>query len=264
MREKLRIIRECSYLSFKARFVWLKPEFYVAAKLISPFFQMAFFALVARYARGEEAMTYVALGNAVQVVAVNAIMGVSMVIGLERVFGMLPTLLVTPANRLLMFTSQTMFQVLDGMVSAMICLLFGWMFFGVELSEIDWLTFLPLLLFVTVSVAGIGVFVGAIGMVSQNVMPIMNLVYLLLLFLCGVNVPVAELPVWLQPISAALPLTYGIQAIRECVEGMFLSDLIVPYVIPMLSLGLLFYLSGTILINRFERKSRILGNLEKL
>lgn len=264
MRERLRIFWECSFLSFKALYVWLSPEFYIGTKFITPFFQVAFFALVAKFTRGPEAMTYAAIGNTVQIIAVNGIMGVAIVIGLERVLGTLTPVLLTPANRLLIFTSQTLFHVLDGVFGSLVCLFYGWLFFGIQFSNISWISFLALLILVAVSVTCIGVAVGAIGMISNNMVPIMNLVYLLLLLVCGVSVPLSEYPKWLQVIAECIPLTYGIEAIRENVKGIAVSNLLVQDVIPMLLLGAAYYSCGMIMLKLFERKNRIQGTLDRL
>ena len=40
-----------------------------------------------------------------------------------------------------------------------------------------------------------------------------------MLFLCGLFVPVASLPVWLRPLSYLLPLTYGADALHGSILG---------------------------------------------
>jgi ABC-2 type transport system permease protein len=40
-----------------------------------------------------------------------------------------------------------------------------------------------------------------------------------MIFLCGLFFPVAQLPVWLWPLSYALPLTYGADILHGAVHG---------------------------------------------
>jgi ABC-2 type transport system permease protein len=40
-----------------------------------------------------------------------------------------------------------------------------------------------------------------------------------MLLLCGVNVPLASLPGWLQAVGRSLPLTHGIEAARRVAAG---------------------------------------------
>ena len=40
-----------------------------------------------------------------------------------------------------------------------------------------------------------------------------------MLFLCGLFIPIAQLPLFLQPLSYALPLTYGVDILRQAVTG---------------------------------------------
>ena len=48
--------------------------------------------------------------------------------------------------------------------------------------------------------------------------------YFLMLLVCGVNIPVDELPGWLQAIAEVVPLTHGIEAAREAAAGAGLGD----------------------------------------
>lgn len=40
-----------------------------------------------------------------------------------------------------------------------------------------------------------------------------------MLFLCGLFIPVENLPVFIRPISYALPLTYGADILKEAIDG---------------------------------------------
>ena len=51
-----------------------------------------------------------------------------------------------------------------------------------------------------------------------------NLVVFPLLLFCGVNVPLDELPGWMEAIGRSLPLTHGIEAAREVAAGAPLGD----------------------------------------
>jgi ABC-2 type transport system permease protein len=46
-----------------------------------------------------------------------------------------------------------------------------------------------------------------------------NLVYFLMLLVCGVNIDVDELPGWMEVIGRAVPLTHGIEAARRITAG---------------------------------------------
>ncbi len=86
---------------------------------------------------------------------------------------------------------------------------------------------LALVILVTaVSCTGLGLVNGAIGLRVRESAVSSNIVFGLLLVLCGVNVPLHELPGWMEVIGRGLPLTHGIQAARELTDGAGLSDVV--------------------------------------
>ena len=66
--------------------------------------------------------------------------------------------------------------------------------------------------------------IGSIGLRARDVFFGANLVYFLMLLVCGVNVPNDDLPGWLAAIGRCLPLTHGIEAAREIAAGAALGD----------------------------------------
>jgi len=52
---------------------------------------------------------------------------------------------------------------------------------------------------------------------------LLNLPRFIMIFLCGVVYPISKMPVWLQYVSHAMPLTYAVNGLRSCfVEGVYL------------------------------------------
>jgi ABC-2 type transport system permease protein len=71
----------------------------------------------------------------------------------------------------------------------------------------------------TCSCVALGMLIGSIGLRARDVFFGANLVYFLMLLVCGVNIPNDELPGWLGAIGNCLPLTHGIEAAREIASG---------------------------------------------
>lgn len=224
---------------------------------------MMFFGMVAYFTQGTVAMKYSIIGNSVHSIAVNCVMGVAMVIGLERTFGMLPTLLTTPANRILIFNSQILLQIMDGLFSCLICMFYAWMIFDINFSDLSWFSFFSTLVLTSISLSSIGVLVGSVGIISNNVVPIMNIIYLLLLMLCGVNIPLSDLPTFIRIIADFIPLTYGIDAVRAIINGKHFSSLLKSHIVPMLTLTFFYYFFGILLIKMFEYKSKVSGTFDR-
>jgi ABC-2 type transport system permease protein len=113
----------------------------------------------------------------------------------------------------------------------------------------------------TTSCVALGMTIGSIGLRARDVFFGANLVYFLMLLLCGVNVAVEDLPGWLQPISNALPLTHGIEAAREVAGGTALAD-VSGLIAAEAVIGLIYASLAYGLFRLFELEGRRHGTLE--
>ena len=113
------------------------------------------------------------------------------------------------------------------------------------------------------SCTGLGLVIGSIGLRARDVMFLANLVYFMLLLFCGVNIPLDELPGWMQAIGNALPLTHGIEAAREVTAGAPLSavdDLLWTEA----AIGTVYALGAYALFRFFEADGRRRATLETI
>src|SRR5258708_2153029 len=102
----VRLFFQGAWLSYVALFRWLQPTAYIASKIMLPLAQIVFFTLLGTYATSASNSTFYIIGNAIQIIAVSGIFGVTMSIGGDRWDGTLPYLFGTPANRLAMFVGR--------------------------------------------------------------------------------------------------------------------------------------------------------------
>jgi ABC-2 type transport system permease protein len=150
--------------------------------------------------------------------------GMTMAIANERWFGTLGPLLASPANRAAVFLGRGLPVLANGLlVSA-----FG---FVVGAAVLDFrpgwgaVPSLAAVVLVTVcSCTAFGMLLGSIGLRAKDFFFVANLTYFLMLLLCGVNVPIDQLPGWLSAISRCLPLTHGIMAARQVAAGASLGQ----------------------------------------
>ncbi|HEX5800534.1 MAG TPA: ABC transporter permease, partial [Gaiellaceae bacterium] len=63
-----------------------------------------------------------------------------------------------------------------------------------------------------------------LGFVVRETAVLSNIIFGLLLVFTGANVPVEELPGWMQVVSEGIPFTHGIEAVRQLVDGAGLAD----------------------------------------
>lgn len=213
------IFARSTYFQYVALFQWATVRGYVAYKIVLPAAQMLFFVELGVYATGPANAAYFALGNALQITANAGIFGVIATVANERHFGTLPILLGSPANRLVTFMSRAVVNVLDGIGTVIIGFAIAIALFGLDLQHANLLLLAVCIVVVSTSTAGLGLMFGSIGLVTRDAIIVANVVYYLLLVLCGVNFPVSRLPGAIQLISYSLPLTRGVEAAREAVAG---------------------------------------------
>jgi ABC-2 type transport system permease protein len=219
----LRVFFIGGYIAYRGLFNWIHWSIYVPTMLGSPVFQILFFAYIGRYA-GLQDDAFFVVGNAVQVASMAGIYGMALTIGGERWTQTLSPLLATPANRFALFMGRTLPNFVNGLIVSTFGFLVGWALldFDPPLSSVPTLALCVVVS--TASCTALGLVIGSIGLRARDVMFLANLVYFLLLLFCGVNIPLDELPGWMEAIGRALPLTHGIEAAREAAAGAPLSE----------------------------------------
>ena len=93
--------------SYRALFGWLNPWIFIPILLVYPLFQILFFVYLGRGA-DVESDSFFLVGNALQTAAVPGLFAMAQVMGNERFFQTLPTLLASPASRLALFLGRSL------------------------------------------------------------------------------------------------------------------------------------------------------------
>lgn len=250
-----------AYLSFIALFSWLQPQAYLAMKVITPVTSMLFFVLLGRYVAGNDDASFYVIGNALHAASISGIFGVAMTIEGDRWNGTLPYLFAAPANRLFLFLGRAFMHILDGALGVTAGLIWGILLFGLDLSAASPTALLLTILVATLSTSGLGLVLGALGLITRNALFISNLVYALLWIFSGANLQLSALPAWAQTLSQAIPLTRSITAARAIIAGAPLQE-IAPLLALDLLVGIAYALAGFLLFRAFEFQARRHGALE--
>ena len=205
-------------MSYGMLFNWARPSIYIPTLIGGPTFQLFFFAALGSYATNRSP-AYFAIGNAVQASAIAGVFGMTMAIANERWFGTLPAILATPASRVALFAGRFMPFVLNGLLVSLYAFALGVVFLGVRLAPGS-LAVAGLALLTTVfSCTAIGALQGAISLRLRDGLFGANLVTMSILLFCGVNIPLQELPGWMQLVGNLLPFTHGLEAVRQAADG---------------------------------------------
>jgi ABC-2 type transport system permease protein len=191
----------------------------------------------------------------------SGIYAATMTIANERQFGTLSPLLATPANRFLLFFGRTLPVIANGLLVSVFGFGVGLLLLGLHLSASD-LPALALVLLVTVaSCTAFGMMLGSFGLRARDVFFFSNLVYFLMLLFCGVNVPLSDLPSWMQAVGNAMPMTHGIEAARAVAGGKSLGD-VGHLVVSEAAVGVMWGAAAFLLFRAFEIEGRRRASLE--
>lgn len=210
-------------MSYGMLFNWARPSIYIPTLIGGPTFQLLFFAALGSYAT-DRSPAYFAIGNAVQVSALAGVFGMTMAIANERWFGTLPAILATPANRVALFAGRFIPFVFNGLLVSLYAFGVGVLFLGVRLAPGSILVAALGLLATVFSCTAIGALQGAISLRLRDGLFGANLIMMAILLFCGVNIPLAELPGWMQVIGHLLPFTHGLEAVRQAADGAGLAE----------------------------------------
>lgn len=190
--------------------------------------QVAFFALIGRLLDSTQAVHFLLVGNAVMIACLQAMFVVASTTW-ERMAGTFPLLVAAPASQLTVFLGRSVHWLASGLASATAGLFLIGPLFGLPLPWPRVLWLLPLTALVAVTTYLFGAALGALVMRAVDARNlVMNLATLTMMAISGVMVPVVFWPAWVQHIAQVLPLTHGLQAIRDLLDGAPLHTLAAP------------------------------------
>jgi ABC-2 type transport system permease protein len=241
-------------ISYRALFNWARPAYYIPTMLGSPLFQILFFTYLGKYSKAG-APTFFIVGNAMQVSSMAGIYGSTMTIANERQYGTLAPLLATPANRAALFLGRALPNLANGLIVTVFGFAVGYTLLDFRMPASSVPSLALVVLVTTLSCTLFGMVLGSAGLRARDVFFVSNVVYFLMLLVCGVNVPRSSLPGWLQDVGAVLPLTHGIEAARQIAGGASLASVRGPVLLE-LGIGLAWGAVAYGLFRWFEREGR--------
>jgi ABC-2 type transport system permease protein len=126
-------------------------------------------------------------------------------------------LLLAPLDLILLMLAKTGGAILFGVVNAFVPVLVA--AFLVNLSGIGWLAVISAILLIAATSTFLGLFISVAVHEVFEAQTYSNFFRFPMLFLCGLFIPVFGLPVFLRPLSFALPLTYGADILNTAING---------------------------------------------
>ncbi len=236
--------------------IWITPVYFMG-KAFSTNGQALGFAA---YSGTGDYMSFILLGTILSNFILTVFWGMGYALKNDMDAGVLESNWLTPVSRLLILVGRTLTSLLTTAITSLVMLaiataLFGFHPTGNTLAA--FLTALPML----IGLYGFGFAFAGIVLLMREANTLVDVSSFLVQGLSGTNFPVQSLPSWLIPVALALPLTYGMDAVR----GWLLQT---QTILPLnVEIGLLIVFMfvmlwfGAWVFYRVERRVRSLGTL---
>ena len=165
------------------------------------------------YAGTTNYMSYIILGTAVYLLTVRVLLGVSRSLITEQREGTLACLMLAPARRIGYFAGVTAQWASVALSELGVMLLIIWPL-GLNLGQIQPLTFVLAMLVAMLGLFGIAIVLGAIMLYSGDTYIVQNTLFIAMALVCGFTFPPNYLPTPIQWVGAFLPVTGGLRLLR--------------------------------------------------
>ena len=167
-----------------------------------------------------------------------------------QMLGTLEALLITPTSIHTILLSSFMYKLLSTSLRMFLYFLLGIFIFGTTFQNIHYLTLLLAFALTLLPFIGLGLISASFIIVFKQGSPISMLMAMSTGLLSGVLYPVTVLPDWLKPLSSLLPVTHGLEAIRQVItQGAVFSD-IADRLFYLIIFSVIFLLVGTYSIHK--------------
>jgi ABC-2 type transport system permease protein len=181
--------------------------------------QVLFYVTAGQALAGPGRAKDLVVGNALMVCATEATMVVASS-AWERFSGTLPLLAVAPIDMAWVFVGRSVQWLVSGTATSLVALLVLGPFFGVRLSLVRVLVAGLLVAATAVSTYCLALFLAALVLDAPRLRNLVgNLAYLVMMAICGVQVPVGFWPPPVQAVAYVIPLTHQLNALRAALDG---------------------------------------------
>ena len=242
---------------------FMRVDFVIGTIFVVPLTQMVFFAYVVQLGGGGAAqIAFTAVGNAVATVTYSSVFSVCQTTDSEKEQGTMEHLLVTPTNRLALYFGRGLIPILISLATVAVGLLYAHTLYGVAIPLASLPSLVVSVVLTAFAMVGFGLLLGGVALYLRTSIILGNIFLFIGLLLSGINFPRSSLPLPLQWVGDALPLTWGVAAIRAALSGESLGALAVLWgavtIAAVLSFGLAIGLWAY-----FERRALTTGSIAR-
>ncbi|HSL28659.1 MAG TPA: ABC transporter permease [Anaerolineales bacterium] len=236
--------------------IWITPVYFMG-KAFSTGGQALGFAA---YSGTGDYMSFILLGTVLANFIETVFWGMGYALKQDMDAGVLESNWLTPAPRLLILIGRTVTSLFTTTITSLVMLVIATALFGFHPTGdtlAAFLTAIPML----IGLYGFGFAFAAVVLLMREANTLVDVSSFLVQGFSGTSFPIQALPSWLIPIALALPLTYGLDAVR----GLLLNtETILPLQVEIVLLVVFMFVMlwfGAWVFYRVERRVRTLGTL---
>jgi ABC-2 type transport system permease protein len=220
----VRVILAAALIMLRDRWFMMARGGYIVLWTVRPVFDLAIAALI--HASGRtELVSYAVIGITANAFIFATIFWVGEILDRERLRGTLPSLFLSPASRISWLGGFTLAGAAETVLSAAVVLITGILLFGVVL-DVAWLSLIVVSVLFLLSLSGMGLVFGALGLLIRQANALSNLVAPLVMLFGGIYFPVSDLPLLLRFVARMLPFGYATEALAlSTLEAAPIGDL---------------------------------------
>jgi ABC-2 type transport system permease protein len=229
-----------------------------------PMMGVAAFAFVYRSLGAEEYVAFVVLGGAMTAFWLNVLWAMGAQLYWERDSGNLELFIIAPAPMMAILAGMALGGICMTLARASMIVAVGVLCFGVHFEPTSWWALGGVFLLTLLALYGLGmVFASAFLLWGREAWHLVNLMQEPVYLLSGLNYPVKTLGLVLAGIASLLPLTMGVDALRQVLFRAKAEGLLpIPWEIAILAaLSGLFLVLARWSLQSLERRAREEGRL---
>lgn len=216
-----------------------------------------------REGQGPDFVAFLILGQTVFSLFTNLNWRGGMAIQRERWQGTLEAIMQAPTSRVAYLLGESLFGLIDGGWTVLLALVVTGIAFGAGFHLDDPLLALAVVVLTLSSMVALSLFFAAFYVLTRSAGPLSFAIQTPVRFFTGTNFPVGALPVLLQTVSYALPMTYGMIAVRAVfAEGATWASL-AGTLAALVGFTLFFWTLGVLLVHRMEALAKERGTLHQ-
>jgi ABC-2 type transport system permease protein len=164
--------------------------------------------------QGGEYFGFLVVGLAIQVFLGHVVTAVPGAVGSGIRTGTLEALFATPNRIVTLLGGMAVYRILWGLIQVVVLLCTGWIF-GAELMGDKVLPALVVVILIALAYLPFGLLAAAGILAFRTAGPLVSVVSVGSVLLGGVYFPTQAIPSSIKPLSAIVPLTYGLRALRK-------------------------------------------------